>query len=265
VLHEGQVYASDLTDEQWALIEPLIPVYSWGRPRKLSMRAVVNAILYVLVTGCQWKMLPKEYPNYNSVYHHFRRWSGAGVWEPIKTVLREQVREQAGREAQPSAACVDSQSVKTTAVGGARGFDGGKQVKGRKRNVVVDTMGNLLKVLVTVANLNDGKAAMQLLKTLPTVRFKRLQRIWADGSYRGEFVDWVAKKFKKIVVDITLRSADLKGFEVIPWRWVVERSFAWLGAYRRLSKDYEFFTNHSESMIYLASMHRLLKRLAPAE
>ena len=263
--HEAQVYASDLTDEQWALIEPLIPVYGWGRPRQLSMRSVVNAILYLLVTGCQWAMLPKEYPNHNSVYHHFRRWSLEEVWEQINTVVREQVREQAGRQVQPSAASVDSQSVKTTAVGGERGFDGGKQVKGRKRNFLVDTMGNLLKVLVTAANMNDGKAAIELLKTLPKVLFKRLKRIWADGGYRGEFVDWVAMKFKKIVVDITLRSDDLKGFEVIPWRWVVERSFAWLGAYRRLSKDYEFFTAHSESMIYLASIHRLLKRLAPAE
>ena len=263
--HEQAVYASDLTDEQWALIEALIPVYTGGRPRQLSMRRVVNAILYLLMTGCQWAMLPKEYPNHNSVYHHFRRWSWEGVWEQINTVLREQVREQAGRKAQPSAASLDSQSVKTTAVGGARGFAGGKQVKGRKRNILVDTMGNLLKVLVTVANMSDGKAAIELLKTLPTVLVKRLKRLWADGGYRGEFVDWVAKTFKPIVVDITLRSDDLKGFAVIPWRWVVERSFAWLGAYRRLSKDYEFFIDHSESMIYLASIHRLLKRLAPAQ
>jgi putative transposase len=129
----------------------------------------------------------------------------------------------------------------------------------------VDTLGTLLKVIVTAANMSDGKAVIALLKQLPQALFKRLKRIWADGGYRGEFVEWVAKKFKKIIVDITLRSDDQKGFEVIPWRWVVERTFAWLGAYRRLSKDFEFFCENSEGMIYLASIHRLLKRLAPAE
>jgi putative transposase len=264
VSHKSSGYASDVTDEQWSLIEPLIPVYEWGRPRVLKMREVINAIFYITKTGCQWAMLPKEYPNFNSVYHHFRRWSREGVWEKINTVLREKQREQDGREALPSAASIDSQSVKTTSVGGPRGFDGGKQIKGRKRHTLVDTLGNPIKVIVTVANMADGKAAIELLKQLPKAFFKRLRRIWADGSYRGEFVNWVHKKFKKIAVDITLRSDDQKGFEVIPFRWVVERSFAWLGAYRRLSKDYEFFTKHSESFIYLASIHRLVHRLAPA-
>ncbi len=264
--HKNAGYPSDLTDEQWAIIGKLDINKHWGpgRPMRLDLRMVMNAILYVLRTGCQWRYLPKDYPNYNSVYYHFRKWNWDGTWEAVNTALRERVRQEAGRDAQPSLAIIDSQSVKTTEVGGEHGFDGAKKVNGRKRHILVDTMGNLLKVLSHAANIGERAGGQQLLLNVPEQLWQRLEKILADGGYEGaDFQDWVQDTFD-VQFEIVLRPTGQKGFVVVPMRWVVERTFAWLGRYRRLSKDYERLTDFSEGMVYLASISRLLKRLAPA-
>jgi len=266
VCHKNAGYPSDLTDEQWAIIEALDINKHWGpgRPMRLELRAVSNAILYVLRTGCQWRYLPKDYPNYNSVYYHYHKWCWDGTWEAVNTALRERVRREAGREGQPSLAIVDSQSVKTTEVGGEHGFDGGKKVNGRKRHILVDTMGNLLKVLAHAANIGERAGAEKLLLKVPEKLWTRLAKILADGGYIGDdFKDWVEQTFD-VEFEISLRPTDKKGFILVPIRWVVERTFAWLGRHRRLSKDYERLTENSEGMVYLASVNRLLNRLAPA-
>ena len=232
-----------------------------GRPMTLCRRAVVNAIFYVVRNGCTWANLPKEFPNYQSVYYHYRKWCQDGTWQAINEALRRQVRQLAGRHPEPSAGSLDSQSVKTTEAGGQRGYDAGKKVNGRKRHIVVDTLGYLLEVVVHAANLQDRDGAKLVLTKLSDDTKRHLKKIWADGGYRGKLVRWV-RRHVQASLTIVKRAPNVKGFAVLPRRWVVERTFAWLGRFRRLSKDYERALSSSEGMIYLASIKTLLRHCA---
>jgi putative transposase len=256
-----QLYPTDLTDSQWVIIQALIPpAKPGGRPRSLDMRRVVNAMLYLVVGGIQWRMLPKEYPKWQSVYSYFRDWTRCGVWKRIHDTLRAQVRQRAGRHKHPTGACLDSQSVKTTAVPGRRGYDKAKCINGRKRHLLVDTLGLVLAVVVTAASVPDRDGARLLVSRLGGAG-KKLRRIWVDGSYRGQLLDWVAAHCR-FRLQLVLRPPEQKGFAVLPRRWVVERTFAWLTHHRRLSKDYEGQETSSEAMVYIAMIRLMLRRLA---
>ena len=258
----NQLYPTDLTDSQWDLSKELLPpAKPGGRPRTLDMRQVLNAILYVVVGGIKWRMLPREYPKWKSVYHYFRQWRDSGVWQRLHDTLRARVRQQAGRHKHPTAGCLDRQSVKTTEIEGMRGYDAGKQVKGRKRHLLVDTLGLVMAVAVTVASCSDPAGARFLLGRLGGA-CKKLRVIWVDGAYRGQLVAWVLTHFWFRFQPV-LRSDSQKGFVVLPRRWIVERTWAWLNQYRRLSKDYEVLPTSSEAMIYIAMTRLMLRRLAP--
>ena len=257
----AQLYPTDLTDSQWDIIQDLIPpAKPGGRPRSLEMRQIVNAILYVVVGGIQWRMLPKEYPAWQSVYGYFRDWRNDQRWQRIHDTLRAQVRRQAGRHKQPTAGCLDSQSVKTTSVPGIRGFDKAKLINGRKRHLLVDTLGLLMAVIVTAASVQDRDGARLLLSSLGGT-CKKLRLIWVDGGYRGQLLDWVAERFH-FRLRVVLRPEEQKGFAILPRRWVVERTLAWMNNHRRLSKDFEGLTSTSEAMVYIVMIRLMLRRLA---
>ena len=258
----NKIYPSDLTDSQWNLIKDFFPKPKpTGRPRSIEFRLVVSGILYITKTGVPWRYLPKEYPKWGSVYDYFRQWRKAGTWQRIHDTLRAKLRVKKGRHKHATAGAIDSQSVKTTAVPGLRGFDAGKKINGRKRHILVDTLGLLILVAVTAASVQDRDGARVLLKRLGGTG-KKLRRIWVDGGYRGELLNWVKARFK-FILEVVLRSDEQKGFVVLPRRWVVERTFAWLSNNRRLSKDYERLTETSEAFVQIAMMRLMILRLKP--
>jgi len=262
-------YPSDLTDEQWAIVGPMIPPAKQnthgGRPRQVDMREVLNTLFYLNRSGCQWDMLPHDLLPKSTVYDYFAQWRDDGTWTKVVQALREQTRVQAGREPTPSAACIDSQSVKTTEMGGPeRGYDGGKKINGRKRHLLVDTLGLLLAVLITSAGLDDGVAAPLLLGYVTPQDFPRLVTIFADQKYHNHALDaWMAEHRASWHIEVKMRPAGTKGFTPLEKRWVIERTNAWHGRYRRNSKDYERSIASSTAMIQISNIHLMLNRLAP--
>jgi putative transposase len=264
-------YPSDLTDEQWALLEPLLPLRKRrkdrrGRPATTDQREVLNALFYLCREGCTWRAVPHDFPPWKTVYNYFQAWSRDGTWQRLLNTLRPQVRVKVLREPSCSAAAIDSQSVKTAEGGQAVGTDGGKKVHGRKRHILVDSIGLLIAVVVTAANVDDGQAAQAVLAQAPGGNFPRLQVVFADNKYHNyALYHWLRVHKRPYRLEIVSRPKGETKFTPLKVRWVVERAFAWLGKYRRLSKDYEHTTASSESMVRIASVHHMLRRLRPKQ
>lgn len=260
-------YPSDMTDAEWVVVRPLLPVPAWlegrgGQPEGYCHRQMLDAIRYLVAGGISWRAMPADFPAWGRVYAFFRRWREQGLITEFHDRLCGKVREHEDRQAEPSAGIIDAQSVRAAATvpAASRGYDGGKKVPGRKRHIVTDTLGLLLVVAVTAANVGDRDAAVPLLQ-----RLRRLHRdialVWADGGYTGSLVDWAREKLA-LTLEVVKRTDDMNGFVVLPRRWVVERTFAWLMHSRRLARDYETLTATSEAMIRISMITRMGRRLA---
>ena len=277
-MSDRKAYPSDLTEAEWEILEPLIPAISEEAVHvKYTRREIVNGILYVLRSGCPWRLVPHDLPDSGALYSYFRKWRKEGVWDQVLEALRRQKRKKQGRDEEPSAAVIDSQSIKTSAVRGAeKGFDMGKRIWGRKRNLLVDSQGDLMEVKVTAASASDLSGGKKLLERLPG-RFPRLSLIWGDSHYGGQFLEWVKEQFGWDVQ--TTRSLGTPsdpntikpkptpkpskgGFQLEPRRWVVERSIAWITRWRRLCRDHEGLPESSEAFIKLSASRRMLSHLA---
>jgi len=252
-------YLSDLSDEQWAIVERELPsAPGGGRIRTVDLREIVNAIFYRLRTGCSWEMLPHDFPRKSTVFEYFTGWRNDGTWERLHDALRRDVRKRDGREATASAAIVDSQSAKTTETRGERGYDAGKKVQGRKRHILVDTLGLLIAVVITAASVQDRDGAPLVFQEARGET--RLKKIWADGGYAGKLVETTRQTFGWDL-EIVKRSDDVKGFKVIPHRWIVERTFGWLGRYRLFCREHEATIASSRADVHIAMTHIMLRRL----
>lgn len=258
-------YRSDLTNEQWDLIKELLPpAKPGGRPREVNLREVINTLMYQARTGCQWDYLPHDLLAKSTVWDYFVCWQKDGTWQKILDTLRGKIRKEAGREDTPSAACIDTQTVKSTEMGGDVGYDGGKKIKGRKRHIVVDTLGLLLAVAVTAGNLDDGTHAAKVLGKLNLDNYPRLQKIFGDNKYRNNELDrWLRASQVPYQLEISTKPEGEPKFKPLKVRWVVEQAHACLGRCRRLSKDYERLTSSSETWVQLSAIQRMLRRLRP--
>jgi putative transposase len=259
-------YPSDLTDDQWAVLEEMIPpAKPGGCPRKHDMRELLNALFYITREGCSWRAIPHDYGiPWKTVYNYFRDWSEDGTWDRFQVALRMAVRQAAGRDPDPRVGYIDSQSVKTAQGGEERGYDQAKNVFGRKRHIVVDSLGLLLAVVVTAADVDDGRAAQTVFEDMPGRNYPRLRVVYGDNKYHNyELGDWLLVHRRPYRVQVVSRPPEAEGWVKLPKRWVVERTLAWLGYYRRLSKDYERLTETSATMVQISAIHHMLRRLKP--